>query len=257
MKIIGVITARMGSSRFPGKPLTPILGIPMLEHVYRRAMMYKNWDKLIISTCDEEIIEFCKKRKFPVVKTSPDHKRALDRTAETASLIPNIKFNDIILCVQGDEPMMRPDMIEIAIKPIIELDRDCTVLGMEIKDKKFWLNKDIVKIIHNEQNKVLYTSRSPIPNSFFDSKYETKIRRIYGILAFKYKALIDFINFHETFLEKIESCDSNRILDMEIDQYVAPIEYYDSFSVDSPSDIKIVEKHMKNDNLFHLYKNEK
>lgn len=257
MKIIGVITARMGSSRFPGKPLYPILDIPMIEHVYRRAKLYKKWDHLVVSTCDDEIIDFCESKNFPVLKTSSSHKRALDRTAETATLIPQVKSNDIILCVQGDEPMMQPEMIDITIEPIISKGVDCTVLGMEIKDENVWKNEDTVKIIHNEKNKVLYTSRSQIPNSFFKNNHINRIRRIYGILAFKYNALIEFVNFHETFLELVESCDSNRILDMDIDQYVAPIKYYDSFSVDSLDDIKKVEQCLINDPTYQEYKNEK
>ena len=257
MNIIGVITARMGSSRFPGKPLYPILDMPMVEHVYRRAKMYNKWDKLLISTCDDEIIDFCKSKNFPVVKTSPLHKRALERTAETASLLPNVKSNDVVVCVQGDEPMMTPEMVDITIQPIIVKDRDCTVLGMEIKDETMWQNEDIVKIIHNIKYKVLYTSRSPIPNSYFRNKYDNVIRRIYGILAFKYHALLKFINFQETFLELVESCDSNRILDMDIDQYVSPIKYHDSFSVDSPEDIKKVEQYLINDPIYKIYKDEK
>jgi len=192
-----------------------------------------------------------------VMKTSHLHKRALDRTAETATLIPEIKNDDVVLCVQGDEPMMHPEMIDTTIQPIISNHVDATVLGMEIIDENVWKNEDIVKIIHNENYKVLYTSRSPIPNSFFKSNYNTKIRRIYGILAFKYKALIEFVNFHETFLEQVESCDSNRILDMSFDQYVAPIKYFDSFSVDSPEDIIKVEEYLINDPIYFKYKNEK
>ena len=97
-KIIGIIPARMGSSRFYGKPLYPILGIPMIEHVYRRAKMYAHWDHLILATCDKEISEFADSVDIPVVMTSDSHTRALDRVAEAASTFgDNISDDDIVV----------------------------------------------------------------------------------------------------------------------------------------------------------------
>ena len=109
-RIIGIVPARMGSSRFPGKPLHPILGRPMVEHVFRRAQLFPNWDDLVLATCDEEIARFGASKGFPVVMTSDRHTRALDRVAEAASKC-GIKLapDDIIVNVQGDEPMMHPD----------------------------------------------------------------------------------------------------------------------------------------------------
>ncbi|MEK9571207.1 MAG: NTP transferase domain-containing protein, partial [Paracoccaceae bacterium] len=119
MKTIGVIPARMAASRFPGKPLYPICGRPMVEHVYERSLMFKNWDGLFLATCDEEISQYAASKNMPTLMTSNTHTRALDRVAEAASVCGiSLSDNDIVVCVQGDEPMMHPDMIDATIKPL-------------------------------------------------------------------------------------------------------------------------------------------
>src|ERR1044071_4019199 len=88
MRIVGVIPARMAASRFPGKPLFPIHGRPMVEHVYRRAERYKGWSDLVLATCDSEIAAFGRERNIPVVMTGSHHTRALDRVAEAVERLP-------------------------------------------------------------------------------------------------------------------------------------------------------------------------
>ena len=121
-KIIGIIPARMAASRFPGKPLKKISGIPMLMHVFLRAKLFKSWDKLYVAGCDKEISNYCKNIKIPYISTSSKHKRCLDRVFEAANKISSerykLKKKDIIVCVQGDEPMLRPDMIDAVIREI-------------------------------------------------------------------------------------------------------------------------------------------
>ena len=255
MKIFGIIPARMAASRFPGKPLHPIKGKTMLEHVYHRAAMFKKWDNLSVATCDKEIKDFCIKHDYPVMMTGSHHTRALDRVAEAVNnLENNADENDIVVCVQGDEPMMRPDMIDAVIKPLLNQESiGCTVLAMHITDEELWLNPDTVKIIHNDEGEVLYTSRSPLPYCKGDFSEELKARRIYGIFAFRWKYLKAFTEHDETRLEILEACDSNRILDMSFKQYIAPYPSIKSFSVDSPEDISLVEKYILDDELTGLY----
>ena len=256
MKIIGVVPARMSASRFPGKPLYPILGKPMVEHVLLRAQMYKNWTHLVLATCDTEIEQFATAKGFPVIMTGSHHTRALDRVAEAVTLINDkIEDEDIIVCVQGDEPMMRPDMFDAVIAPLLgDPAKAGTILSMHITDEQIWLNPDTVKIIHNEAGEVLYTSRTPVPYCKGDFNAELMARRIYGIFAFRWKYLKAFTQHSETRLEKLEACDSNRILDMPFRQFVAPYPAIKSFSVDSPSDIKLVEEEMQSDELWEQYR---
>ena len=256
MKIIGVIPARMAASRFPGKPLYLIHGRAMVEHVYLRARMYSGWDKLVLATCDQEIEQFSLEKGIPVVMTGSHHTRALDRVAEAVERLgETVDDSDIVVCVQGDEPMMRPDMIDAVVAPLrADPSIPCTVLAMHIAEESIWLNPDTVKIIHNEAGEVLYTSRVPLPYCKGKFSPAHMARRIYGIFAFRWKYLKAFTAHAETRLEKLEACDSNRILDMSFRQYIAPYPYVKSFSVDSLDDIKLVEKHMVSDEYWRLYK---
>ena len=256
-KIIGIIPARMAASRFPGKPLKKISGIPMLMHVFLRANLFKSWDKLYVAGCDKEISNYCKNIKIPYISTSIKHKRCLDRVFEAANKISSerykLKKKDIIVCVQGDEPMLRPDMIDTVIREIKNNKKaGSIVLGMSIKDKKQFKDPNIVKIINNKQLEVLYTSRSPIP---YCEKFSSKVqaKRIYGIFAFRYDFLKKFNSTKESFLEKIESCDSNRICDNYGGQFVANYPFKISFSVDCKKDLETVQKFMKKDKIFKKY----
>lgn len=256
MRVVGVIPARMAASRFPGKPLHSILGRAMIEHVYIRAKMYAGWDELVIATCDDEIKEFAASLDMPITMTGTHHTRALDRVAEAGTkLETKLDDNDVIVCVQGDEPMMRPDMIDAVVAPLKE-DPNIpgTVLAMHIVDEKLWKNPDTVKIVHNAKGEVLYTSRAPVPYCKGAFSKDLLARRIYGIFAFRWKFLRAFTKHPETRLEAVEACDSNRILDMDFTQYIAPYQNLRSYSVDSPADIKLVEDHMQTDEIWHQYK---
>jgi 3-deoxy-manno-octulosonate cytidylyltransferase (CMP-KDO synthetase) len=249
MKVIGVIPARMAASRFPGKPLHPILGRPMLEHVYVRARAYTQWSHLVLATCDEQIARFGIEKGVPVVMTGSHHTRALDRVAEAVERLGEpVGEADIVVCVQGDEPMLRPDMIDAVVAPLQQNSAiPCTVLAIHITDPAQWLNPDIVKVIHNAAGEVLYTSRVPIPYSKHEFSPDLMARRIGGIFAFRWQYLRAFTSHPETRLEQLEACDSNRILDMPYRQYIAPYRSVPAFSVDSPADIQLVEKHMASD----------
>lgn len=254
MKVIGVVPARMASSRFPGKPLHRICGMPMVEHVYRRAALFGKWDGLYLATCDDEIAAVGREKGWPTVMTSDTHTRALDRVAEAAEKCgQSLTKDDIVVCVQGDEPMLRPDMITTVIAPL-ETNGEtlCTVLAMNIHDEELWRNPDTVKIIHDIEGDVLYTSRAPVP---WTKKFTPELGalRIYGIFAFRWHFLKTFTSMPESPLEIKESCDSNRILDNGYRQRIAPYPYVKSFSVDSPSDTALVEAHIREDEFWGRY----
>jgi 3-deoxy-manno-octulosonate cytidylyltransferase (CMP-KDO synthetase) len=124
---------------------------------------------------------------------------------------------------------------------------------MHITEEAIWRNPDTVKIIHNDRGEVLYTSRVPVPHSKGAFSPELGARRIYGIFAFRWRYLREFTQHPETRLEKLEACDSNRILDMNFRQFIAPYPHVRSYSVDSAEDIRLVEAHMKQDPYFGSY----
>ena len=254
MTTIGIIPARMGASRFPGKPLYPIAGKPMLEHVYERAKLAWDWDVLCIATCDEEIREFADSRGYPVVMTSDTHNRALDRVAEAYTIIADTELGeDIVVCVQGDEPLLAADTISAVIEPFRkDSSVDGTMLAVPITEESLYRNPDIVKIIHDISGNVIYTSRNPVPYCKEFSP-ELGALRVGGIFGFRWHFLKWFTELPESPLEKVESCDSNRIPDNGRFQRLAPIAARPYFSVDSPEDIALVEGALPSDPLWGKY----
>lgn len=254
MKTIGVVPARMAASRFPNKPLHRICGMPMVEHVFRRASLFPHWDGLYLATCDLEIAELGKSSNWPTLMTSDRHTRALDRVAEAAGKCGQVlEDNDLVVCVQGDEPMLHPDMIAASIRPLQEDPTVlCTVLAMAIVDEEQFRNPDILKIVHDIKGDVLYTSRMPLP---YCKKFTPELgaRRIYGIFAFRWSFLKVFTSLPESPLELAEACDSNRILDNGYRQRIAPYPFHPSFSVDTLADAARVEAHMHSDPLWGHY----
>lgn len=255
IKIYGFIPARMDSSRFYGKPLHPIAGLPMIGHVIERAKLYKDWAGLFLTTCDEEIKDYGESLNIPVIMTSSKHTRALDRIAEAVNLSgKDINNDDIILNVQGDEPMLQPGMIDATIKPMLD-DNGVkgTILAMEIINEEQFNDPNALKIVYNLKGDILYTTRSPVP---YCKKFNPEIgaKRIYGIFGFRWQYLKMFTELSETRLELLESCDSNRFYDNGFTQRIAPYPYVESFSVDVPEDVEKVEKYILDDPYYLLYK---
>jgi 3-deoxy-manno-octulosonate cytidylyltransferase (CMP-KDO synthetase) len=217
--------------------------------------MYPHWDGLYLATCDEPIREFAASRAFPVVMTGSHHTRALDRVAEAASNCGlELAADDLVVCVQGDEPLLGPDVIEAVIKPFRENQAmRATMLAVPIVDEPTFLNPDIVKIVHDLEGNVLYTSRSPVPYCKTFSP-ELGALRVGGIFGFRWELLQWFTQTPESPLERAESCDSNRLCDNGVFQRIAPIPYRPYVSVDSPEDVALVEKYMVSDPYWAHYK---
>ena len=244
----------MAASRFPGKPLHPILGRPMIEHCYRRAALYPNWDHLSLATCDRKIEEFAESVDINCVMTGDHHVRALDRVAEGATKVEaNISSDDIVVCVQGDEPLLGPDMIEAVLQPLLEeSDIEGTMKAAPNMEETTFLNPDIVKLVHDIYGNIIYTSRSPIP---YGKKFSPELgaKRVGGIFGFRWQFLKWFTETPESPLEILESCDSNRIIDNGRKQRMATAPERPYISVDSPSDIALAEAAMSLDPLLGQY----
>lgn len=255
MKTVGIVPARMAASRFPGKPLHPICGRPMIEHCFARARLWEGWDVLALATCDEEIRAFGEEKDFPVIMTADTHTRALDRVAEAAENCgTDLAPDDIVVCVQGDEPLLGPDVIEAVVKPFADSAKiHGTMLAVPIMDEETFLNPDIVKIVHDLNGDVLYTSRSPVPYAKSGFSPELGALRVGGIFGFRWEFLQWFTATPESPLEQKEACDSNRICDNGFRQRIAPIPYRPYVSVDSPEDVARVEAVMEQDPLWGKY----
>ncbi len=216
--------------------------------------MFDRWDGLFLATCDEEIRTFADSKNYPVIMTADTHTRALDRVAEAASKCGiDLVDDDIVVCLQGDEPMIAEDVIEAVVKPL-EMDAsiNSTMLAVPIVDEAFYRNPDIVKIVSDCNGDVMYTSRAPIPYTKNFSS-ELGAMRVGGIFGFRVKFLKWFTQTPESPLEIREACDSNRICDNGLKQRIAPVPYRPYFSVDSAEDVKLVEAALEDDPLWGKY----
>jgi 3-deoxy-manno-octulosonate cytidylyltransferase (CMP-KDO synthetase) len=254
MKIIGIIPARMGSSRFPGKPLADLLGMPMIGHVYHRCKMSNILDEVYVATCNKEIFDYIESLGGKAIMTANTHERASDRAAEALNIIEKVTGQkiDIIVMLQGDEPMVKPNMIEDAVKPLID-DPTLPVSNLmtKILSRKEWEDPNEVKVVTDRDNYALYFSREPIPSNL---KYNDKIfaYKQVCVIPFKRDMLIKYTKLDATPLETIESVDMNRLL--EHGYKVKMIETtFQTLAVDTPEELKIVEEKMKIDPLIKDY----
>ena len=145
MKIVAIIPARMGSSRFPGKPLAPIMGRPMIEHVYRRTILCQALNDVFVATCDEEIFESVEAFGGKAIMTSPAHERASDRVAEAAFDLDC----DVVVMVQGDEPMTHPQMIDESLTPFLSSNEKvaCVNLTAKITSQTEFEDRNTIKVV--------------------------------------------------------------------------------------------------------------
>ena len=252
-KIFGFIPVRMKSSRFPGKPLKKIINRPMLHHVYERAKLFNRWSGLYVCSCDRVIQEYCKQKNYPFIITSKKHRGCLDRVFEaTKKNKKSIRDNDIVVCIQGDEPMLEPYMIQKLLKPFKKRAVKVTVLALALSKMDDYYNPNLVKLIHDKHGKVLIGTRAPAP-FYKNFKRKNYSKRIVGIFAFKFKYLKKYFTIKPTPLEIIESCDTNRICETFGGFYLSLIKNKTMYAVDTYKDLKKVEKLISKDDCWRKY----
>ena len=255
MSLIGVIPARMESSRFPGKALAEINGIPMLGHVYHRSKMCELLDDLYVATCNKEIVDYVESIGGKAVMTSDKHVRACDRAAEAMLIIEEIRGErvDILAMIQGDEPMVLPEMIDEALNPLIQ-NKDELVCNLiaEVKTKEEHDDPNVVKVVADLDDYLLYYSRLPIPTCKEVPK-EVKLLKQVGLILFRRDFLLRFNELEQTPLEIVESIDMIRGLENGY-KVKAFCTDKDMFSVDNIEDLKGVEVAMRGDKLVALYR---
>ncbi|MCE5199751.1 MAG: 3-deoxy-manno-octulosonate cytidylyltransferase [Armatimonadota bacterium] len=208
MKATVIIPARMSATRFPGKPLADLCGKPMIQWVYERAAQAKGVDGVLVATCDQEIIDAVTSFGGQAVMTSDKHRSGTDRLAEAAAGLDA----DVIVNVQGDEPLIDPSAIERAITPFTE-DASLEMVSLMVPiDTESAKDPNLVKVVVTVDNYALYFSRSPIP-------YERKPltgRSIYGhvgLYAYTKDFLLKFASMTPTPLEAAESLEQLRVLE--------------------------------------------
>ena len=255
MKTIGIIPARLASSRFPGKPLAKICGMPMVGHVYFRSKLCKLLDEVFVATCDREIANYVESINGKAIMTANTHERASDRTAEAMLKIERDTGQkvDIVVMLQGDEPMIYPEMIDRSIQPMME-DGMIQVVNLmaTIKSRQEHDDPNTVKVVVDLNNFALYFSREPVP-SWKKGAKEVPMMKQVCIIPFKKDFLIKFNELESTPLEIVESVDMLRVLEHGYRVKMVLTEF-DTYSVDTIDDLKKVEKLMVSDLLMNQYK---
>ena len=250
MRIIVGIPARMGSSRFPGKPLAKICGMPMIEHVYKRCRFANNIDEIFVATCDNEIKDVVEGFGGIAIMTPKTIERPGLRVAE-ACKIKNYDDNDIVVVVQGDEPLVHPGMINVAVEPMLkEKDLQIGTLVAPANETE-WMDTNEVKVITDMNDNILYMTRSPVPSNT-RNRIGTRLKQV-AIMPFRKKFLLDFQNMPMTPHEIAESVELLRAVESGI-RTKAIRSPYNSISVDTENDRKEAELLMSNDEFYLKYK---
>jgi len=237
-EVVGIIPARWGSTRFPGKPLHVIAGKPLIQHVWERCREADCFDRVIIATDDLRIAEAGFGLGAEIALTSPDHKSGTDRIAEVAK---KLRKASLIFNIQGDEPLIDPFLLERLVreakrKKEIEIITAATPLSPDAS-----LNEHNVKVVFDSSGNALYFSRSPIP--FHRATGNIDFYKHLGVYGYRRKALLDFVKWRPSLLEQAEQLEQLRALEngMKIRVIVSKS---NSIGVDTPEDATEVERLM-------------
>lgn len=254
MRIIGVIPARMASSRFPGKPLARILGIPMVGHVYFRSKLSKTLDEVYVATCDKEVFDYVESIGGKAIMTSSSHERCTDRIAEALEKIEAMTGHqeDIVVNIQGDEPMVFPQMIDEAVEPMLNDDSIvATNLMAPMSTREEYEDPNEVKVVVDKNDYALYFSREPIPSRKKGTAQIPMLKQV-CIIPFRRNFLFRFNRLKPTPLEKIESVDMLRAMEHGYKVKMV-LTRFETYSVDTPEDLHFIEERMRNDPLVKEY----
>jgi len=251
MKITAIIPARYASTRFEGKALADIMGKPMVQHVYERAARASLVSEVIVATDDERIVSAVRAFGGRAEMTGKEHETGTDRLAEVAAR----SDADIVVNVQGDEPLIEPSMIDEAIRPLVD---DPVVLMATLKSRikslHDFLSPNVVKVVTDWQGYALYFSRSPLPN-FRDKWNDLKdeafasgkllSHKHVGLYVYRRDFLLQYAQMEPTRLELAEKLEQLRVLEKGYRIKVVETEH-ESIGVDTPADLEKVLEKLKN-----------
>jgi len=256
-KNICVIPARMGSSRFPGKPMAPLLGLPLILHVFFRCRLAEALDEVYVATCDDEIFECVENAGGKAVMTSDRHERCTDRVSEAiVNLGLDLDDGDLLLMVQGDEVLVSPPMINEIVGAHKAAACEVVNLVSRIYSLADLEDPNTVKVVSRPDGAALYFSRAPIP-SVARAGLDIKDMPAYqqtGIIGFQAAFLQTFSDLAPTPLEKIESCDMMRVIEHGYQIQLVPTDT-ETIGVDTPADLQRAEAVLATDPITQKYLN--
>lgn len=239
MKIIGIVPARFGSTRFPGKPLADINGKSMIQRVYEQCIQATRLSRLVIATDDERIFNHVNDFGGNAVITSPQHQSGTDRCAEIMEKIGIEKW-DVVINIQGDEPYIHPEQIDLLCSTFDSEETKVATLVKKITSIDELFNHNNVKVILNKRKEAIYFSRTPIPyNRNFPEqewlKYSTYYKHI-GIYGYRTLTLLELSKLAKTNLEVTESLEQLRWIENGY-SIRAEITSLESIAIDTPDDL--------------------
>jgi len=250
LAIVAIIPARFGSTRLPGKPLSQINGKPMVQHVWERARIAQAVERVLVATDDERVAQVVRAFGGEVVMTSRTHATGTDRLAEAVAGTDA----DIVVNVQGDEPMLDPSFIDGAVAPLREEDDlPMSTVSLPLTDLEEMLSSAVVKVVTDARGHALYFSRSPIP--FVRDAVDLRAaaaqavsrrlaRKHLGLYAYRREALLRFASLPPAPLEQAESLEQLRALHHGMKIRVVPMEGQSGVAVDTPQDLERVRAMM-------------
>ncbi len=250
VSVLAVIPARYASRRLPGKPLVELAGKPMIQHVWERARRAKSISRVVVATDDERILRSVEQFGGEAVMTRTEHRSGTERVAEVAASAAG-REAEILVNVQGDEPLIEPEAIETAVELLLA-DPAATVgtLAVPITSLSDVMDPNIVKVVLDFDGNALYFSRAPIPwirgefpalaHSGPGAEASLSHLKHLGLYVFRRQALLDFVTFPQGELERLEQLEQLRWLENGYQIRVAETAY-DSVSVDVPEDVPRVE----------------
>ncbi|MEN8181646.1 MAG: 3-deoxy-manno-octulosonate cytidylyltransferase [Myxococcota bacterium] len=236
MRAVGIIPARFSSTRFPGKPLAPIAGRPMLQWVFEGAKGSKRLRDVLVATDDERIAEACRGFGAQAILTSSDHPTGTDRLAEVALGLDD----EVIVNIQGDEPLVRGDIVDAAVAALEE-DADVSMATVvHAAEPGAADDPHRVKVVLDRRGRALYFSRSRIP-ARGQADAEPRYWQHVGLYAYRRSFLLEFVKLPPTPAEQAESLEQLRALEHGHPIRAAVVEGWTSFAVDVPGDVARVE----------------
>ena len=239
MNILALIPARMGSSRFPGKPMAKILGKPMIEHVYKNVTKCNLLTKTAVATCDKEIADFIESIGGQAVMTSDKHESGTDRCAEVVEKVS--ETYDVVINIQGDEPYIDPIQITQLCECFKDEKTDIATLIKKIESTEDLFNENKVKVVKSSADFAIYFSRNPIPFVKGEAKENWLKTNTYfkhiGIYGYRAEVLQNITQMPLSILEKAEGLEQLRWLENGLFIKVAETQL-EAIAIDSPEDLK-------------------
>lgn len=251
MNFIGIIPARYGSTRFPGKPLHVIDGKSMIQRVYGQCVKSKVLNSLVIATDDERIFEHVISFGGKAIMTKPEHKCGTERCHEAFQILKsenNFSDDDVVINIQGDEPLINPEQIDLVSSLFSKKEVQIATLVREFNSETDLNSNTVIKVVIDKNKKALYFSRAAIPYlAKATEKNKLSVHTFYmhvGIYSYRAAVLDEIVKLPQSSLEKAESLEQLRWLENGFPIHVEHTQY-ESHSVDVPSDIEKIIKLLK------------